>query len=525
VRGAERLNASTLLDQNLDAGRASKSALLTADGLVTYRELASLTDAVAAYLIDLGVEREQRVLMILDDSPAFPATFLGAMRIGAVPVPVNPMDRVDNYVYYLDDSYASVLVVEASLLPALEPELESRVGLQVLVVDGDPGPHASFDVVARERRSGELPPPTGTHREDMAFWLYSSGSTGRPKGVVHAHGDIGVTVEQYARNILEISAEDVCYSTTKLFHAYGLGNALTFPLSVGACAGLVKGRSTPDRIFDGITRYRPTLFFSVPALYAAMVKAPGAREVDFSSVRACVSAAEALPAAVLARWQALAGVPILDGIGSTEMLHIYCSNSLTDLAPGTSGRPVPGYELRLVDERGLDLPAGEAGDLMVRGDSCAAFYWHQRDKTRHSMRGEWFHTGDRYIVDAAGHYVYQGRSDDMIKVGGLWVSPADVEGCLVKHPAVSEAAVIGVHVDDLSRIKAFVICATAPDDPDALAEELRGWCKENLRRYEYPHVVEFVEDLPRTPTGKVQRYKLREVEQVRDTLAGARAIT
>ena len=522
MSGAERLNASTLLDHNLDAGRADKTALLTADGSVTYGELASLTGAVASYLLDLGVEREQRVLMILDDSPAFPATFLGAMRIGAVPVPVNPMDRVDNYVYYLDDSYASVLVVEASLLPALESELESRVGLHVLVVDGDPGPHASFDVVARERgRSGELAPPTDTHREDMAFWLYSSGSTGRPKGVVHAHGDIGVTVAQYARNILEISAEDVCYSTTKLFHAYGLGNALTFPLSVGACAGLVKGRSIPDRIFDGIARYRPTLFFSVPALYAAMVKAPGAREVDFSSVRACVSAAEALPAAVLARWQALAGVPILDGIGSTEMLHIYCSNSLADLAPGTSGRPVPGYELRLVDERGLDVPAGEAGDLMVRGDSCAAFYWHQRDKTRHSMRGEWFHTGDRYIVDADGHYVYQGRSDDMIKVGGLWVSPADVEGCLVKHPAVSEAAVIGVHVDDLSRIKAFVICATVPDDPDALAEELRGWCKENLRRYEYPHVVEFVEDLPRTPTGKVQRYKLREAEQVRTTLAGS----
>ena len=525
MRGAERLNASTLLDQNLDAGRAGKSALLTADGSVTYGELASLTDAVAAYLIDLGVEREQRVLMILDDSPAFPATFLGAMRIGAVPVPVNPMDRVDNYVYYLDDSYASVLVVEASLLPALEPELESRVGLHVLVVDGDPGPHASFDVVARERgRSGELRPPTDTHREDMAFWLYSSGSTGRPKGVVHAHGDIGVTVEQYARNILEISAEDVCYSTTKLFHAYGLGNALTFPLSVGACAGLVKGRSTPDRIFDGITRYRPTLFFSVPALYAAMVKAPGAREVDFSCVRACVSAAEALPAAVLARWQALAGVPILDGIGSTEMLHIYCSNSLTDLAPGTSGRPVPGYELRLVDERGLDLAAGEAGDLMVRGDSCAAFYWHQRDKTRHSMRGEWFHTGDRYIVDAAGHYVYQGRSDDMIKVGGLWVSPADVEGCLVRHPAVSEAAVIGVLLEDVSRIKAFVICTsgvpTGPD-ADALADELRQWCKDRLRRYEYPHVIEFVEDLPRTPTGKVQRYKLREAEQVQATLAGA----
>jgi len=526
VSGAERLNASTLLDRNLEAGRAEEPALLAAGGEVTYGELASLTAAVGSYLIDLDVQREQRVLMILDDSPAFPATFLGAMRIGAVPVPVNPMDRVDNYAYYLDDSYATVLVVEASLLAAMESELAARTGLHVLVVDGDPGPHASFDVVARERAgTGELPPPVDTHREDMAFWLYSSGSTGRPKGVVHAHGDIGVTVDQYARNVLAIDERDVCYSTTKLFHAYGLGNGLTFPLSVGATAGLVKGRSTPDRIFEAVTRYRPTLFFSVPALYAAMVKAPGVADVDFSSVRACVSAAEALPAAVLARWQAITGVPILDGIGSTEMLHIYCSNTLSDLAPGTSGRPVPGYELRVVDDRGLDVPPGEAGDLMVRGDSCAALYWHQREKTRHCMRGDWFHTGDRYIVDAEGHYVYQGRSDDMIKVGGLWVSPADVEGCLVRHPAVSEAAVIGVHVEDLSRIKAFVICASPPSDAEALADELRAWCKEHLRRYEYPHVIEFVEDVPRTPTGKVQRYVLREAEAVRTTLAGSAGIT
>ena len=522
MSGAERLNASTLLDRNLEAGRAGKTAFLTADGAVTYGELASLTAAVASYLIDLDVEREQRVLMILDDSPAFPATFLGAMRIGAVPVPVNPMDRVDNYVYYLDDSYARVLVVEGSLLDALEPELDARLGLHVLVVDGDPGRHASFDAVARDH-AGDLEPPADTHREDMAFWLYSSGSTGRPKGVVHAHCDIGVTVDQYARNVLRIDDRDVCYSTTKLFHAYGLGNSLSFPLSVGACAGLVKGRSTPERIFEAVARYQPTLFFSVPALYAAMVKAPGAADVDFSSVRACVSAAEALPAAVLARWQALTGVPILDGIGSTEMLHIYCSNTLEDLAPGTSGRAVPGYELRLVDEHGLDVAPGQPGDLMVRGDSCAGFYWHQRDKTRYCMRGEWFHTGDRYIVDADGHYVYQGRSDDMIKVGGLWVSPADVEACLVRHPAVSEAAVIGVNVEDLSRIKALVICAASPDEPDALADELRQWCKQHLRRYEYPHVVEFVEDLPRTSTGKVQRFKLREAEAVRTTLAGSEA--
>ena len=427
MSGAERLNASTLLDANLDTGRAERPALLTADRVVTYGELAGLTAAVAAYLTMLGIEREQRILMILDDSPAFPAVFLGAMRIGAVPVPVNPMDRVDNYAYYLDDSYAKVLVVEASLLAALEPVLAGRPDLHVVAVDGDGGPYTSFSAFDSTHLA-ELRPPLDTHREDMAFWLYSSGSTGRPKGVVHSHGDIAVTVEGYGRGVLQISESDVCYSTTKLFHAYGLGNGLSFPLSVGACAGLVKGRSVPERIFEAVGRYRPTLFFSVPALYAAMVRASGISEADFSGVRACVSAAEALPAAVLARWQALIGVPILDGIGSTEMLHIYCSNTLSDLAPGTSGRPVPGYELRLVNEQGLDIGTSEPGELMVRGDSCAAYYWHQRAKTRFSMRGEWFHTGDRYALDADGHFVYQGRSDDMIKVGGLWVSPADVEG-------------------------------------------------------------------------------------------------
>ncbi|HSC02676.1 MAG TPA: AMP-binding protein, partial [Solirubrobacteraceae bacterium] len=314
----ERLNASTLLDAQLDAGRGDKPALLTAEGAVTYRELAGLTGAVAAYLTELDVQREHRVLMILDDSPAFPAVFLGAMRIGAVPVPVNPMDRVDNYAYYLDDSYARVLFVEGSLLESLQPIITARPWLHVVVVDGDAGPHESFSSFDATH-AAELRPPLDTHREDMAFWLYSSGSTGRPKGVVHSHGDIGVTVDQYARNVLGVCAEDVCYSTTKLFHAYGLGNSLSFPLSVGACSGLVKGRSVPDRIFEGVARFRPTLFFSVPALYAAMVRAPGVSEVDFSSVRACVSAAEALPAAVLARWQDVTRVPILDGIGSTEM--------------------------------------------------------------------------------------------------------------------------------------------------------------------------------------------------------------
>ena len=514
------MNASAILDRNLEAGRAEKVALTTEDRAVRYGELAELTAAVATYLRDLGIEREQRVLMILDDSPAFPAAFLGAMRIGAVPVPVNPMDRVDNYAYYLDDSYARILVLDASLLPSLEPTLAQRPDLHVLIVGGEGGasaaggeggPYRYFDAVAAEH-SGELASPVDTHRDDPAFWLYSSGSTGRPKGVVHRHEDIGVTVETYARHVLRITEDDVCYSTTKLFHAYGLGNCLSFPLAVGASSVLRRGRAAPDQIFETVRATYPTLFFSVPALYAAMVKSPGVTTADFSSVRSCISAAEPLPAAVLERWLDATGVPILDGIGSTEMLHIYCSNTLDDLSPGTSGRPVPGYDLRVVDEQGAPAKPGEAGDLLVRGASCAAAYWHQSEKTRHSMRGEWFYTGDRYVMTDEGHYAYQGRADDMIKVGGLWVSPADVEACLVRHSAVSEAAVIGVTVDDVSRIKAFVICGSAPADREALAEELREWCKEHLRRYEYPHVVEFVEDLPRTPTGKVQRFKLREAE-------------
>jgi benzoate-CoA ligase len=397
------------------------------------------------------------------------------------------------------------------MLPSLEPLLAARPDVQTVVVGGDPGSFDSFDAAVASG-GDELASPAPTHRDDPAFWLYSSGSTGRPKGVVHRHEDIGVTVDNYARHVLGISADDVCYSTTKLFHAYGLGNSLSFPLSVGARSVLVRGRSVPERIFETVRRCRPTLFFSVPALYAAMLKAAGLADADFSSVRACVSAAEALPAAVLGRWLQTTGVTILDGIGSTEMLHIYCSNTLDEVTPGTSGRPVPGYELRIVDDDGRDAAPGQAGDLLVRGASCAVAYWHQVEKTRRSMLGEWFYTGDRYVKTPDGQFAYQGRADDMIKSGGLWVSPADVEACLVKHQAVSEAAVIGVQVEDVSRIKAFVICSAAVADPDELADELRGWCKGQLRRYEYPHIVEIVEDLPRTPTGKVQRFKLREAE-------------
>jgi benzoate-CoA ligase len=507
----ERVNVSRMLDRNLDAGRADKPAIVGEQGTLTYGDVARLTARTASLLRELGVAREHRVVMVLDDSPVFHATFLGAIRIGAVPVPVNPMDRTDNFAYYLDDSYANVLVVESALLDRLEPVVAERPGLHVLVANGDARGHTDFDDAVAVHPD-ELLPAADTHADDMAFWLYSSGSTGRPKGVVHTQRDIGATIDTYARHVLQISEGDVCYSTTKLFHAYGLGNGLSFPLSAGATAVQVHGPSRPDRILETAAKNQPTLFFSVPALYAAMLKAPALAATDFSHARACISAAEPLPAAISERWLAQTGVPILDGIGSTEMLHIYCSNTLEDLRPGTSGRPVPGYELMVVDENGGEVGPGEQGDLLVRGESCAAYYWHQREKTRRCMRGEWFFTGDRYVKDADGRFAYQGRADDMIKVGGLWVAPADVEACLVRHPAVSEAAVIGVAVEEISRIKAFVIAAEEPPDPDALADELRTWCKERLRRYEYPHVVEFVSDFPRTATGKIQRFKLREAE-------------
>jgi benzoate-CoA ligase family protein len=486
----ERWNASLILDRNLALGRGGKIALRTPAGSFTYAQLAARVDQAGNLLEALGVEREQRVLLVLDDTIAFPAFFLGAMRIGAVPVSVNPLDKRENFAHYLRDSGARICIAEASLRETLTEVGAARV------FDTDEL-NGLLDAQSSELEAAD------THRDDPAFWLYSSGSTGLPKAVVHLHHDMAITYETYARNVLAITEDDVCYSTTKLFHAYGLGNALTFPLTAGATAVLVAGRSNPATALETVERFRPTLFFSVPALYRGMLAEPAA---DLSSVRLCISAAEALPSSTSERWSERYGVEIADGIGSTEMLHIYCSNRPGDIRPGTSGKPVPGYELRIEDN----------GELLVRGDSCAAYYWHQHEKTKRCMRGDWFATGDRYHVTEDGYYVYEGRLDDMFKVGGLWVSPADVEDCLMRHPAVSEAAVVGVAVDDASRMKAFVITSQGAAATDQLADELRQWCKGHLRRYEYPHHVEFVDDLPRTVTGKVQRFKLREAMPARD---------
>src|SRR5262249_34634338 len=356
----------------------------------------------------LGVGREDRVLMVLDDSPTFVALFLGAMRMGAVPAPVSFLDTTENFAHYARDSYAKLIVAEDALLERLPEGAMARTDFEARL-DSHPGD--------RE--------PANTHRDDMAFWLFSGGSTGFPKGVVHLHHDIPYTCETYAKEILQISEHDVTFSSTKLYHAYGLGNNLTFPYWVGATTVLRPGRPDPKGLLETAQANRPTLFFSVPTLYGAMVTLPDAAEHDLSSVRFCVSAAEPLAPEVLRRWQNCFSLDIVDGIGSTEMLHIYCSNRPGDVRPGTSGKPVPGYELHLLDESGAPTPSNEVGNLYVKGDSALAFYWHQHEKTKAAIKGELFFTGDRYRVDENGDYVYEGRADDMIKIGGLWASPIE----------------------------------------------------------------------------------------------------
>jgi benzoate-CoA ligase family protein len=500
----ERYNVGAdLLERNLAAGRNNKIAIHSAPGDLTYSDLFKLTCGAASALHDLGVRREDRVLIAGYDSPGWVATFLGALRLGAIPVPVNPLlQRTEDYDHFIDDSLARVVAVDANTEDKLEPAAtRAATAPQLLRMDQvAPGPET---------------PAAPTRKDDMAFWLYSSGSTGKPKAVVHLHHDIPYTCVTYAEQVLGITERDTTFSTTGLFHAYGFGNNLTFPYWVGASTVLHAGRHTPATVLETIERRRPTLFFSAPTLYNAILNFEGSKGRNLSSIRHCVAAAEALPAEVWRRWKDVYGLTILDGVGSTEMLHIYCSNRLDDLRPGSSGKPVPGYELKILDDGGEAVATGDAGDLYVKGDSALALYWAQHEKSKRSILGDWFFTGDRYRLDHDGYYWYEGRSDDMIKVGGLWVSPIEIESVLLEHAAVSEGAVVGISVDGLTRVKAFVIVKGDRAPSDALAAELQELCKSRLQRFQYPHVIEFVTELPKTVTGKIQRYKLRE--QARET--------
>lgn len=504
-------NAATdFVDRNIDEGRTSKAAFIDADRTLTYGQLQEASCQTANLLTSLGVRREARVAMIMLDTVMFPIAFWGAIRAGIIPVPLNTLLTSSQYDYMLRDSRAEVLLVSAALLPSVEGILGDIDTLKhVIVSDGAPGSRPALQDLLNGQ--GQVFHPADTLADEVAFWLYSSGSTGNPKGVQHVHTSAMITARNYAQDVLGMTEDDVIYSAAKLFFAYGLGNAMTFTMAVGATATLLPGRPTPQSVFEMLKRHQPTLYFGVPTLYAAMLADPECSPENGSQrLRHCISAGEALPEDVSSAWKAKFGVEILDGIGSTELLHIFLSNRPGDFRYGTTGKAVPGYELKLLDEDGTELGNDEIGELVVRGDTAATGYWNQRAKTQSTFEGAWTRTGDKYYRDADGFYHYCGRTDDMFKVSGIWVSPFEVESALVSHEAVLEAAVVAKEDDEgLMKPKAFVVLNQGQEG-EGLFEVLKEHVKQEVGAWKYPRWIDFVDDLPKTSTGKIQRFKLRE---------------
>jgi benzoate-CoA ligase family protein len=500
--------AGPLIDRHAAEGRSARVAIRTASEAVTYGEVAERANRTGNLLRGAGLIPGDRMVMVVKDCPEFFYLFWGAVKAGVVPIPVNTLLRAADYRYMIEDSGAAGLAFSPEFAAEAEPALRDAAHRPSLVLrtHGEDG---------LARRIAAVPTSLAPHparAADDCFWLYSSGSTGRPKGAVHAQRDIVATCVYYGEGILNLRPDDVVFSAAKLFFAYGFGNAMTFPLWAGATAVLSDQRPSPDMTFDVIERFKPTVYFGVPTLYAAQLRALEAGGRDLASVRLCVSAGEALPADIFRRWRERTGLAILDGIGSTEGLHIFISNTQRDCRAGTSGRVMPGYDAKIVGDDGQPVARGETGRLMVKGDSCAKYYWNQPEKTRDTMVGDgWLNTGDTYTQDADGYYVYCGRSDDMIKVGGIWCSPIEIEARLIEHPKVLEAAVVGRADDDgLVKPAAYVILKDAGDACAALEAELLDHCKSGLARYKYPRWFAFVPELPKTATGKIQRFKLRQ---------------
>ncbi|HYA66055.1 MAG TPA: benzoate-CoA ligase family protein [Burkholderiaceae bacterium] len=505
--------AHDLIERNLAGGRAAKLAYIDDRDRYTFEELARRVDRFAHALCELDVRQEERILLCLLDTIDFPTTFLGAIKAGLVPVAANTLLTSADYAYLLRDSRARVLVVSHRLWAQFETIVKGAATLRHIVISEGQVPGTTHLAELLSRSDAPFA-AAQTTCDDPCFWLYSSGSTGRPKGTVHLHSNLIQTAELYAVPTLGIHEADIVFSAAKLFFAYGLGNALTFPLAVGATAVLMAERPTPEAVFKRLRQHQPSIFYGVPTLYAAMLAHPDCPRGEELRLRCCVSAGEALPEAIGRNWSARMGVDILDGIGSTEMLHIFLSNRAGEVRYGTTGKPVPGYDIRLVGEDGQPVARGQMGELQVRGPSSALQYWNNAAKTRSTFLGEWTRSGDKYSVSADGYYLYAGRSDDMLKVGGIYVSPTEVEAALVTHDAVLEAAVVGREDEDrLIKPVAYVVLKAGHLASVALAEELKQHVKARLAAFKYPRWIEFIDELPKTATGKIQRFKLRAAEK------------
>jgi benzoate-CoA ligase len=501
--------AADILSSNLAAGRANKAAFIDVNGSWTYGQLADRAARFGAMLRAKGIRREERILLCMLDTIDWPTAFLGALKAGVVAIPVNTLMTESDYEFMLSDSRATMLVVSEALYPKFAPLLGGLPDLKHVVVSGaDAQGHDRFeDVIAAASPEDYTAPTT---RDDIAFWLYTSGSTGKPKGAVHVHASLRLTNDLYAAPILGIREDDICYSVAKLFFAYGLGNALTFPMSAGATTVLLADRPTPEGVAALLRQHPVTVFYGVPTFYAAFLASENMPSRAETKFRRCVSAGEALPADVGRRWSAKYGSDILDGIGSTEMLHIFLSNAPGATKYGTTGKPVPGYELKLIDDHGQPVPPGEMGELIIRGPTSAVMYWNNRDQSRRTFMGEWTRSGDKYMQDEDGYFVYCGRNDDMLKVSGLYVSPFEVEGALQTHDEVLECAVVAwLDADGLIKPKAFVVLKSQAQAGDALVRALQDHVKSQLAPFKYPRWIEFRSDLPKTATGKIQRFKLR----------------
>jgi acetyl-CoA synthetase len=513
----ERYNASSILFDNLAKGFGERPALTGPAGTRSYAELCAEACRWGHGFVSLGLKRGDRILLFLDDTPAYPAAFFGAVRAGFVPLLINTLTPPDLLQFYLSDSGATVAVADAEFVSRFDAEAYKDTALRALVVvNGAVGEHAAPRAIAAESwlqgfRS-ELA-EADTHRNEMAFWMYSSGSTGRPKGIVHLQHDMAYSDEAFAKNVLKLRPGDICFSVPKIFFAYGFGNSITFPFSAGAATLLLPGQPKPASIFEAIGRFRPTVFFGLPTLYTSLTKAEGAEAADFSSLRMSVSAAEVLSSEVFNGWKQLTGLEIVEGLGSTEVLHIYLCNRDDRKKPGAAGLRVPGYEIALKNKDGRAVGDNEEGILWVRGDSATPLYWNRPDKSAETIREEgWIYTGDRFVRDAEGFHFFRGRADDLIKISGQWVYPLEVELCLAEHPEVRECAVYAAELPDRRMtLKAVVVMNAAGFDENDTTKRLQDYVKAKLLPYKYPREIKFMGELPKTGTGKIDRQAVMKI--------------